>query len=131
MDPFQIVRMGPLQENSNWIGPIRRLGEGLLLGRLVDLAIAEGLADRRPECQRGALEGMRDQRQADFVEVVPGDDRQARGFGIPFFEVLPSAARPNIVSISCSNAIAGRTSQVKRASPSPALQNLWAVRAAP
>jgi mannose-6-phosphate isomerase-like protein (cupin superfamily) len=42
---------------------------------------------------------------------------------------LPSAARPNIVSISCSNARAGRTSQVKRrAWPSPAFQNLWAVR---
>src|SRR5690348_15416528 len=50
------------------------------------------------------------------------------GLGMPFFEVLPSAARPNIVSISCSNAPAGRISQVKRAGPSPAFQNLCAVR---
>src|ERR1041384_2849722 len=84
MDPFQIVRMGPLQIDSSypvpgfslapayipWIGPIRRRGEGLLLRRLVGLAGAEGLADRRPECQRGALEGVRDQRKADVVEVV-------------------------------------------------------------
>src|SRR5512132_178959 len=69
MDPFQIVRMGPLQEKSSWIGPIRRVAEGLLLCRLVGLAVAEGLADRRPERQRGALEGVRDQREADVVEV--------------------------------------------------------------
>ena len=47
---------------------------------------------------------------------------------MPFFDVLPSAARLNIVSISCSKAPAGRTSQVKRVSPSPAFQNLCAVR---
>ena len=42
--------------------------------------------------------------------------------------VLPSAASPNIVSISCSNCIAGLTSHTK-CSSSPAFQNLCAVPA--
>src|SRR5690348_8886100 len=82
MDPFQIVRMGPLQENSSWIGPIRRLAEGLLLrGGLVDLAVAEGLADRGAHRQARTLKDVRDQGKADVVEVVPGDDRQPKRVG--------------------------------------------------
>jgi hypothetical protein len=42
------------------------------------------------------------------------------GFGMPLRLVLPSDASVNIVSISDSNASAGRTSQRKRASPFPA-----------
>src|SRR5262249_20830597 len=49
---------GAAPENSSWIGPIRRLAEGVLLGRLVDLAVAEGLADRGAHRQRGALEDV-------------------------------------------------------------------------
>ena len=45
---------------------------------------------------------------------------------MPFLLVLPSAARPNIVSISCSNCSAGRTSQRKTSSSSPAFHHLWA-----
>ncbi|MDQ3859608.1 MAG: hypothetical protein M3327_14390 [Actinomycetota bacterium] len=45
------------------------------------------------------------------------------GFGTPFRFVLPSLASVNMVSISDSNSSAGRTSQRKRASSSPAFQN--------
>src|SRR5215218_3829413 len=51
------------------------------------------------------------------------------GLGMPFRPVLPSAASPNIVSISRSNCSAGRTSHTKCASSSPAFQNLCAVPA--
>src|SRR3954454_11948010 len=51
------------------------------------------------------------------------------GFGMPFRFVLPSAARANIVSSSASNWRAGRTSQTKWASSSPAFQNLCGVPA--
>jgi hypothetical protein len=47
--------------------------------------------------------------------------------GIPFRFVLPSFARANIVSRSRSNCSAGRTSQTKTASVSPAFQNLCAL----
>jgi hypothetical protein len=46
---------------------------------------------------------------------------------MPLRLVLPSAARPNIVSISDSNSSAGVISATKRSSFSPALQNLCAV----
>src|SRR3954452_10562042 len=51
------------------------------------------------------------------------------GFGMPFRLVLPSAARANIVSSSASNWRAGRTSQTKWATSSPAFQNLCGVPA--
>src|SRR5438034_408777 len=93
MDPFQIVRMGPLRVDCSypvpdfslapaffaWIGPIRRVAEGLLLRGLVRLAVAERLPERRSERQRGPLESVRDQRQPDIVEVVAGDDGQPQG----------------------------------------------------
>ena len=43
--------------------------------------------------------------------------------GMPCELVLPSRASENIVSISCSNCSAGRTSHTKRAVASPAFQN--------
>ena len=48
---------------------------------------------------------------------------------MPFLFVLPSAARPNIVSRKRSNWSAGRTSQRKRAVSSPALRKLCFVPA--
>ena len=49
------------------------------------------------------------------------------GFGMPLRFVLPSTASVNIVSSSDSNWSAGRTSQTKRTSSSPAFQNLCGV----
>ena len=49
------------------------------------------------------------------------------GFGRPFLFVLPSFARPNIVSISFSNWSAGLIAQRNRAAVSDAFQNLCAV----
>ena len=51
------------------------------------------------------------------------------GFGMPLRFVLPSAASANIVSTSDSNCSAGRTSQTKWATSSPAFQNLCGVPA--
>jgi hypothetical protein len=48
---------------------------------------------------------------------------------MPFLFVLPLTARANIVSSSDSNWRAGRTSQTKWASLSPAFQNLCGVPA--
>jgi len=51
------------------------------------------------------------------------------GLGMPLLFVLPSAASANIVSSSCSNRSAGRTSQRKRTTSSPAFQKRWGVPA--
>ena len=50
-----------------------------------------------------ASAALRDDRQADDVEVVVRDHGEPQRVGMPFLFVLPSAARPNIVSISDSN----------------------------
>jgi long-chain acyl-CoA synthetase len=58
MDPFQIVRMGPLQGNSSWIGTIRRRGRPLLLRRLVGAGVLQRtacVADKPGEGLRPSL----------------------------------------------------------------------------
>ena len=98
-------------------------------GRDIRRPVAEHPADGRTEREAHPLHPRRREREADIVEMVPRDDRKSQRIRHPLRFVLPSVASPNIVSISCSNWSAGRTSQTRCASPSPAFQNLRAVPA--
>jgi hypothetical protein len=49
--------------------------------------------------------------------VVPALTAGLNGFGMPLLEVLPSAAKPNIVSMSCSKPNAGPIRQTNLAEP--------------
>ena len=81
---------------------------------------ATGEPRARPiRCTRAGGNGSRTVSKCAFAITA-----SRSGFGIPLRFVLPSAASANIVSSSASNWRAGRTSQTKWASSSPAFQNL-------
>src|SRR5436190_14843383 len=89
------------------------------------MARPRGLPSTRPiRCTMAGGNGRRTVSKCAFAITA-----SRSGFGMPFRFVLPSAARANIVSSSASNWRAGRTSQTKWASSSPAFQNLCGVPA--
>ena len=96
--------------------PARRPGDSRAGGR------SERRASRPSFCSQAGGNGSRTSSKWWFAITA-----SRNGFGRPFLFVLPSFARPNIVSSSCSNWSAGLTTQRKRAAVSDAFQNLCAV----
>ena len=103
-------------------GPARHAGR-----RHVDGPVAERLAERRAEREREPLEHGRRERQPHGVEVRLRDHREPQRVRHALAVRLAVGREPNIVSISDSNCSAGRISQTKCATSSPAFQNLCGV----
>ena len=91
-------------------------------GANVGRPVAQEPADGRAERQARALDDRRRKREPNDVEIRTRDHGQPEQLGMPFWFVLPSAASANMVSRSCSNRRAGRTSHMNRTGSSPAFQ---------